>query len=389
MPSFPIAATSAGLSRRSLSEVYATITDPRKPRGVRHRLATVLTIAQCAVLAGAKTLVAVHEWSTEADREALSRHGIGPSEVLPSETTIRRALALVDADTFDRAVAAWMALKVGDLGGRRVIAVDGKTMRGARRDGGAPHLVAALDHGTGAVLGQLAVAAKSNEIPALRDLLDTMDITGAVITADAMHCQRETARHITSSHGHYVMTVKGNQCATRRSDVSPPQAGGTRREVLGSDGSPGVERRRGQQHASEPAAGPGCLGRRVGKTRTVWQRLDCLNPNLQRQQFTATGTASVTGVRRGRGVMVRPGRPSRRKRYPMRALKEMSGVPVAVLDTYIRDERGITVPAFGAGGDGVLVVVAGVTSGHGGRESRPQGEGAQVGADHRQSWRYA
>lgn len=73
----------------------------------------------------------------------------------------------------------------------------------------------------------------------------------------------------------------------------------------------------------------------------------------------------------------------------MRALKEMSGVPVAVLDTYIRDERGITVPAFGAGGDGVLVVVAGVTSGQGGRESRPQGEGAQVGADHRQSWRYA
>lgn len=215
MPSFPITTTPAGLSRRSLSEVYATITDPRKPRGVRHRLATVLTIAQCAVLAGAKTLVAVHEWSTEADREALSRHGIGPGEVLPSETTIRRALALVDADTFDRAVAAWMALKVGDLGGRRVIAVDGKTMRGARREGGAPHLVAALDHGTGAVLGQLAVAAKSNEIPALRDLLDTMDITGAVITADAMHCQRETARHITGAGGHYVLTVKANQPALR------------------------------------------------------------------------------------------------------------------------------------------------------------------------------
>jgi len=215
MPSSPIAATSVGLSRRSLSEVFATIPDPRKPRGVRHRLATVLTLAQCAVLAGAKTLLAVHEWTAEADREALSRHGIGPNEVLPSETTIRRTLALVDADSFDRAVAAWMAVRVGQMGGRRVIAIDGKTMRGARRDGGAPHLVAALDHGTGAVLGQLAVAAKSNEIPALRALVDTMDITDAVITADAMHCQRETARHITGAGGHYLLTVKANQRALR------------------------------------------------------------------------------------------------------------------------------------------------------------------------------
>ncbi|MDN5776891.1 MAG: ISAs1 family transposase [Humibacillus sp.] len=170
MSSSPITATSAGLSRRPLTEVFATIADPRKPRGVRHGLATVLTIAQCAVLTGAKTLLAVHKWAAEADREALSQHGIHPQAVLPSETTIRRTLALVDAAAFDRAVAAWMAIKVGDLGGRRVIEIDGKTMRGARRDGGAPQLVAALDHGTGAVLGQLAVSAKSNEIPALRDL---------------------------------------------------------------------------------------------------------------------------------------------------------------------------------------------------------------------------
>ncbi len=215
MPSSPITTTSAGLSRRPLTEVFATIADPRKPRGVRHALATVLTIAQCAVLTGAKTLLAVHEWAAEADRETLSRHGIHPQAGLPSETTIRRTLALVDAAAFDRAIAAWMAIKVGEMGGRRVIAIDGKTMRGARRDDGAPHLVAALDHGTGAVLGQLAVAAKSNEIPALRDLLDTMDITGAVITADAMHCQRETARHIAGGGGHYVLTVKANQRVLR------------------------------------------------------------------------------------------------------------------------------------------------------------------------------
>lgn len=215
MPSSPTVPSPAGLSRRPLSEVFAELPDPRKARGVRHGLATVLTITQCAVLAGAKTLLAVHEWAAEADREALSQHGIDPHAVLPSESTIRRTLALVDAAAFDRAIAAWMAIKVGDLGGRRVVAIDGKTMRGARREQSAPHLVTALDHGTGAVLGQVAVAAKSNEIPALRDLLDTMEVTGAVITADAMHCQRETARHITSAGGHYVLTVKANQRVLR------------------------------------------------------------------------------------------------------------------------------------------------------------------------------
>lgn len=78
---------------------------------------------------------------------------------------------------------------------------------------GARHLVAALDHATGAVLGQLAVTANSNEIPALRDLIDTMDIIGAVVSADAMHCQRESAGHITTAGGHYLLTVKANQPA--------------------------------------------------------------------------------------------------------------------------------------------------------------------------------
>ncbi len=211
MPSSPIAPACPGPSHRRLIDVFADVPDPRKPRGVRHSLASVLTVAQCAVLAGARTLVAVAEWAADADRNALSRHGIDPQAALPSESTIRRTLALVDADGFDRAVAAWMAVKVGHLQGRWVIAIDGKTMRGARRDGGAPHLVAALEHRSGVVLGQLATAAKSNEIPALRDLLDTMEIARAVITADAMHCQRETAKHITDAGGHYLLTVKTNQ----------------------------------------------------------------------------------------------------------------------------------------------------------------------------------
>jgi len=196
-------------------EVFAQVPDPRDPRGVRHSVATVLILAQTAVLAGARTLLAIAEWTQDADRDMLSRIGIGSDQLLPSESTMRRTLALLDADDLDARLAGWMATRVGHLAGRRVIAVDGKTIRGARTTAGAPHLVAAFDQSAGTVVGQLAVASKSNEIPALRDLLDSMDITDAVITADAMHCQRDTASHITGRGGHYVLTVKANQPTLR------------------------------------------------------------------------------------------------------------------------------------------------------------------------------
>jgi len=205
----------AVLSRRPLMEVFAQVPDPRDPRGVRHSLSTVLTLAQTAVLAGSRTLLAISEWAEDADRDMLSRIGISPDQVLPSESTIRRTLAQVDPHDMDARLAGWMATRVGHLAGRQVIAIDGKTMRGARTATGAPHLVAALDHAAGAVLGQLAVATKSNEIPALRDLLKGMDIADAVITADAMHCQRETASHITDRSAHYLLTIKDNQPTLR------------------------------------------------------------------------------------------------------------------------------------------------------------------------------
>ena len=102
--------------------------------------------------------------------------------------------------------------------GRLVIAIDGKAVRGARdKDGKAPHLVAALAHGIGAVLGQVAVTAKSNEIPAVRDLLNAFtDLAGAVITIDALHTQSDTAQVITGRGADYVMTVKGNMPTLHR-----------------------------------------------------------------------------------------------------------------------------------------------------------------------------
>ena len=132
----------------------------------------------------------------------------GPAE----ESTFRRAFALVSADVLDQVLGAWLWTRAVRAGGRLVIAIDGKTVRGAKNENGkAPHLVAALAHGIGAVLGQVAVDEKSNEIPAVRELLKAFtDLAGAVITIDAMHTQTDTAKVILARRADYVMTVKAN-----------------------------------------------------------------------------------------------------------------------------------------------------------------------------------
>src|SRR4029077_15118994 len=128
----------------------------------------------------------------------------GPAE----ESTYRRAFALVSADVLDRVLGAWLHTRAVPAGGRLVIAIDGKTVRGAKSKGGkATHLVAALAHGIGAGLGQVAVDEKSNEIPAVRELLKAFtDLAGTVITIDAMHTQHDTAQAIIGRQADYVMT---------------------------------------------------------------------------------------------------------------------------------------------------------------------------------------
>lgn len=210
--------------RVPLIEVFASVPDPRARRGVRHALPVVLTLAAAAVLAGSRSLLAVQEWLGEVDRDALSQLGIGPDEVLPSESTIRRTLAAVDADDLDARLGSWMATRVDPVTGQRVVAVDGKSLRGAARDGTRPHLLAALDHERGVVLGQRAVADKGSEIPALKDLLAPMDLAGVVVTADALHCQRETATWLIGHGADYVLTVKGNQPTLRNTLKALPWA---------------------------------------------------------------------------------------------------------------------------------------------------------------------
>jgi predicted transposase YbfD/YdcC len=210
-PDPPMTSSSIPAARSQyLLDLLVQVPDPRKRRGRRHPLAGLLTVGVAAVIAGSRSFAAIGQWAADAGPEVLAVLGAarGPAE----ESTFRRAFALVSADVLDRVLGAWLWTRTVQVGGRLVIAVDGKAVRGARsKDGKAPHLVAALAHGIGAVLGQVAVDMKSNEIPAVRELLKAFtDLVGAVLTIDAMHTQHDTAQLILGRGADYVMTVKAN-----------------------------------------------------------------------------------------------------------------------------------------------------------------------------------
>jgi DDE_Tnp_1-associated/Transposase DDE domain len=191
-----------------LLDLLAQVPDPRKRRGRRHPLAGLLAVGIAAVIAGSRSFAAIGQWAADAGEDVLA--GLGAARGAAEESTFRRAFALLSADVLDCVLGAWLHTRAAQAGGRLVIAIDGKTVRGAKSKGGkAPHLVAALAHGIGAVLGQVAVDEKSNEIPAVRDLLKAFaSLAAAVITIDAMHTQSDTAQVILGRGADYVMTVE-------------------------------------------------------------------------------------------------------------------------------------------------------------------------------------
>ena len=209
-----------------LRTALAQVVDPRKRRGVRHGLVVVITAAVCAVAAGARSFVAAAEWVADLPAEVAAV--LGTDRRCPSESAIRRLIGNLDADRFDAVIGAFvqgLCASVAPAGRRRVLAVDGKTLRGSRHtdsDGvtqAGRHLLAVIDQHSRVVLGQVNVTGKTNEITAFAPLLDTLtstDLTGVVITADALHTQRDHVEDLHRRGAHWVLTVKGNQPRLRR-----------------------------------------------------------------------------------------------------------------------------------------------------------------------------
>jgi len=211
-----------------LFPILGTIPDPRKARGIRHGVQSILAIAVCAVLAGARSFIAIAEWSDDQSQEILEKLGLQRA-LPPCESTIRRVLQSVDAEDLDRRTGAWMAQQVPLR--ESALSLDGKTLCGSSNgEQGAVHLLSAIVHGYGTVVAQVEVGEKTNEIPCVKPLLADLDIRGTVVTADALHTQRETARYLVEDKGaDYVFTVKDNQPTLRQDieilhlDADPPQ----------------------------------------------------------------------------------------------------------------------------------------------------------------------
>jgi len=213
-----------------LFDVLGTIPDPRKRRGIRHKIPSIIASALCAVLGGARSITAMAQWAAEQSPETLRRLGSRRGKP-PSERTYRRTFAAIDTATLDRLVGAWMVAQGEPLSGR-VLAIDGKTVRGsAHKDNKALHLLSAIVHDSATVVAQVAVSSKTNEITQVEPLFEHLDIEGAVVTADALLTQTKIAEHLVKvKHADYVFVAKDNQPTLRRDiatlglDAFPPSA---------------------------------------------------------------------------------------------------------------------------------------------------------------------
>lgn len=246
-----------------LVELLSLVPDPRQPRGVRHTVAGLLAVAAAAVLSGARSVLAVGEWAGEAPQAVLAALGarfcVRRGRYASAHVdTFRRVLEQVNAAAVDAAIGLFLAERAGagglfagkpstgtdaaggahqqpesqpgepasgqpaaPAGQQRdqrpvvgVLAVDGKQARGARQpDGKAVHLLSAMLHEQRAVVAQRDVAHKTNEITQVRPLLEPLDLSGWVVTVDAMHVQKDTARYLVEDkQAAYVFTaVKDNQ----------------------------------------------------------------------------------------------------------------------------------------------------------------------------------
>lgn len=190
---------------------FAELKDPRVNRTKRHRLTDVLAIAICAVICGADGWVQVAKFG-RCKRKWFETFLELPNGI-PSHDTFGRVFALLDPIAFEECFMRWVAALATASQGR-LIAIDGKTIRGsldAANEKAAIHMVNAWCQANHMVLGQLATDAKSNEITAIPNLLELLDVAGAVVTLDAMGCQKKIAEKIVEQGGDYILQLKGNQ----------------------------------------------------------------------------------------------------------------------------------------------------------------------------------
>lgn len=209
---------------RDFRAALSAVPDPRQRRGQRYAWPVLLTVIAAALVSGQQGMRAIGQWVAEHADELGPVLGLAPGRV-PSAATLRRAVRAVDLGALEERLAVFVAAlppppppdptavptlaPLPWLG----LALDGKAVRGANRHGAAVHLLSLVRHDDGRVLGQVAVADKSNEITAAPRVLARQNLRGTVTTMDALLTQRALATQILAQGGHYLMVVKANQPA--------------------------------------------------------------------------------------------------------------------------------------------------------------------------------
>jgi hypothetical protein len=194
----------------SLVETFAQIPDPRDPRGKRHPLTAILSLAVVAMMTGVKSYSGIAQFGR--DRGIALAHALGFRRgKTPAVSTFSEVFRALDIDAFEAALSRWIAAR-RPPGAERVVSLDGKTARGSK-DGDAPgqHLVAAYDGDARAVLAQIRVDAKTNEHKAALQLLGILPVANTVFVGDALFCQRDLCAAIVKGGGDYIFFVKDNQ----------------------------------------------------------------------------------------------------------------------------------------------------------------------------------
>jgi predicted transposase YbfD/YdcC len=196
-----------------LTAVFADVPDPRRDtKNKIHRLTDILTIATCAVIAGADGWEEVAEYGRS--KEEFFRRFLELPHGIPSHDTFNRVFAKLDPDVFADRFGRWMA-SACEATGLIHVAIDGKSARRAARDTftGCLHLVEAWAVENRLILGMRSVPEGGHEITTIPDLLESLDLGGALVTIDAAGCQTEIVRQVRDRGGDYLVAVKGNQPA--------------------------------------------------------------------------------------------------------------------------------------------------------------------------------
>jgi len=190
---------------------FSKLTDVRSPLGKRHKLVDIVVIAICGVICGADDWVMIEYFGNA--KEEWFRSFLELPHGIPSHDTFGTVFALIDPKEFQKCFVDWVN-EIAALTSGQIVAIDGKTVRGSHnraRGKEAIHLVSAWASQNGVVLGQVKVDDKSNEITAIPELLQKLDISGCIVSIDAMGTQKEIVSTILEQKGDYLLAVKQNQ----------------------------------------------------------------------------------------------------------------------------------------------------------------------------------